>query len=356
MISPELCRTLRIDHTGENYYRYFGINGHWLRVASSDREILDRLGSFFYPYIETHEHYAADRFYELTAIVDAGLFDDLKANLPPSPDDLLTTTLRHDLEYNLRCFFSKSGEITIIEDEQLKLFYVILSGGRTKIVGTAESRMRTGLLRVIRGAWINNHDAFVVHSSVVEKHGRGVVIAGDKHAGKSTSLLQLCTQNQYGLVANDRCLLGFDKSSGLRALGVPTVVNLRPETIKPFPDLQYLKTTAILGVYDLARALAVEVKSEVEVAALVFLFYDADLDEPSYRRLAHEETREMLSRHLFSQREYEWVNLLKIGSSRSKKSDLNSLPPGVPAFQLISNERQLEERARLIDSWSHETG
>src|SRR5262245_45384638 len=113
MISPDLCHTLRVDRPYECHFRYFNINGQLLRVGSPDREALDSLISFFYPYIESHdETYPADRFYELIAIVDPKLFDYLKANLPASPDSLLTTSLKHELEYQLRCFFSESGEIT----------------------------------------------------------------------------------------------------------------------------------------------------------------------------------------------------------------------------------------------------
>ena len=353
MISPSLCNTLSLNHADECDFRYFDIKGQLLRVGSPAREILDSLGAFFYPYIEScNETYGPDRFYELTAVTDPTLFDDLRANLPDSPDDLITTNLKHDLEYELRCFFSESGELTIIEDEPLKLFYVVFARG-TKIVGTDGSRIRTGLLRIIRSAWMNEHDGLIVHSCVMEKHGKGIVIAGDKYSGKTTSLLQLCTQKQYNLVANDRCVLQFDESNRLRALGVPTVVNLRPQTIKPFPDLQYLKASELLGVHDLARELRVDVKSEVEVKALIFLTYDRACDRLSYRPLSDEEKCSILSSHLFSDREYDWVRLLKI---RRGLSDVNDRVKSVrlsdvAGFQLTSNENQLDERADLLDSW-----
>jgi hypothetical protein len=272
MISPDLCRSIRVEDPDPSHFRYFQSNRQLLRVATPTREMLNSLESFFYPYIESHDGtYEADQFYELTAVIDPELFDNLKAKLPASPDELLPTSLKHDLDYELRCFHSESGKITIIEDEPLKLLYIICDQRRTMIAGKAESRIRTGLLRIIRGAWMNAYDGLIVHSSVVEKHGRGIAIVGDKYAGKTTSLLKLCTQKGYNLVANDRCLLQFDESQGLRALGVPTVINLRPETLKPFPDLQYLKTLELFGPYDFARALRIEVKAAVDVTTLVFL-------------------------------------------------------------------------------------
>lgn len=354
MISANLCSTLRVAYPHELHFRYFEINSQLLRVASPASDILDSLGSFFYPYIQSHdETHETDQFYELTAIIDPSLFESLEANLPDSPDDLLTTNLKHDLEYQLRCFSSESGEITILEDQLLKLFYVICDQRPTLVVGTDGSRMRTGLLRIIRSAWMNDHDGVIVHSCVLEKHGRGIVIVGDKHAGKTTSLLQLCTKKQYGLVANDRCVLQSDVSSGVWALGVPTVINMRPETIKPFPELQYFKSLKLLGIYDLARTLNVEIKPEVKVTTLVFLSYERSCRQPAYRPLSNEEKTEMLSAHLFSYQEYEWVKLMKIGGGPSKTgAGIKSLQlSSVSGFHLISNENQLDERALLLDSW-----
>jgi hypothetical protein len=329
--------------------RYFEINGQLLRVTSSDRDLLDSLGSFFYPYITSHdETFAAGQYFEVSASVDEKLFAHLKANLPDSPDELVTTNLKHDAEYQLRCFFSESGE-TVIEDEPLKLFYVTCGPQRTTLIGAPGSRMRTGLLRLLRAAWMTNQNGLIVHSSVIEKDEQGVVIVGDKYAGKTTSLLKLCTQKHYNLVANDRCLVSFDEASGPRALGVPTVINLRPETIRPFPQLRFLQTLELHGVYDLARALKIDIKPEVPVAVIVFLGYDRASSHPSYRRLSGEEIAKMLSSHLFSGREYDWVNLLKLGGVPAK-GDSVSLS-GISGFQLISNENQLDERANLIDGW-----
>ena len=326
----------------------FELNGQLLRVTSPDRQLLDSLRSFFYPYITSHgETYAGNECHEVSANVDEKLFAELKANLPDSPDDLVTTNLKHDTEYQLRCFFSESGETTIVEDEPLKLFYVSC-GRQTKVIGTVGSRMRTGLLRLIRAAWMTGQSGLIVHSSVVEKDGRGVVVVGDKYAGKTTTLLKLCTQNHYSLVANDRCLLNFE--GGPHARGVPTAINLRSDTLKPFPELQYLQTLDLHGVYDLARALRIDIKPEVQCPIIVFLAYDGGCSEPSYRRLSNEETAQMLSSHLFSRREYDWIKLLKPGDIPANTVDSGSLS-GISGYQLISNENQLDERANLIESW-----
>src|SRR5215208_7135378 len=116
MISPSLCNTLSFNHADECHFRYFDIKGQILRVGSPARDILDSLGAFFHPYIESSDQtYGSDGFYELTAFTAPTVFDDVKANLPNSPDELITTNLKHDLEYDLRCVSSESGELTILE-------------------------------------------------------------------------------------------------------------------------------------------------------------------------------------------------------------------------------------------------
>jgi hypothetical protein len=357
MITPDVYSVLqRIPYPNDSHFGFFDVSGQTIRIASPASETIESLRSFFNPYIESHdETYSASSFHDLHIIVDPHLYDYLKANVPKSPDDLLATALTHDLEYQLRCFYSESREIKVIEDEPLKLFYVVSSGGRsTKVIATAGSRTRTALLRMIRSAWVLTHDALIVHGSVLEKDGRGIVIAGEKHAGKTTTLLNLCTRKNYDIVANDRLLLKRNPADQrLRAIGIPTVINLRWNTVKPFPELQHLIDIPLFGVQDLAKALDVSVKSEVDVTAVAFLSYDKDCRQPVFRSLSEEESYEMLTSHLFSTREYDWVRMMNIGEAIrdrvavEKRDILN----GVSSLHLTSNETHLEELAFLLDNW-----
>lgn len=355
MIPPGVQKAvLRIGDPQERHFGYFDLDGRVVRVAAPGSETIESLRSFFYPYIVSQdEAHHADGFYDLTAAFEPGLYDYIKANIPETPDDALTTVLRHDLQYQLRCFHSESREITIIQDEPLKLFYVVSNRGRaTKVVATVGSRTRTGLLRVIRGAWVLGHDALIVHGCALEKHRRGIIVAGEKHAGKSTSLLNLCTRKGYNVVANDRVLLELNRPDERpRAIGVPTVINLRRDTVKPFPELQHLFNAQLLGVHDLAKALDVGIKREVEVKAVAFLSYDAGCRSPVFRRLSKEESHEMLAPHLFSPREYDWVRMMKIGEAAPRRAGAASenILKGVSCFQLISNETLLEDSAFLLD-------
>lgn len=352
MISQNVCDLLSDKPGVEVYFQDFEVNGQVVRVSSADRDTIESLRGFFYPYLQIYgEGFAPGMGYELTTIFEPELYDQVKAGLPDSPDHLAVTSLKHDVDCQLRYFSSPSAGITVIDDEALKLLYVISGRGWTKVIATVASRTRTGLLRIIRASWINGRDALVVHGCALEKNGRGIIIAGDKRAGKSTSLLNLCTKKQYAIVANDRLLLSL-KGARPHALGVPTVTNLRPETLAPFRELQHLREVPLLGVSDLAQALNVPIKREVDVSAIVFLSYARAATHLAFHPLSNEETLQQLSNHLFARREYDWVSAMKIGAPPPEDTAPDHSDLGrVAGFQLMNNETHLDEAADLLDTW-----
>jgi hypothetical protein len=166
--------------------------------------------------------------------------------------------------------------------------------------------------------------------------------------------LNLCSRRHDDIVANDRLLLVSGQSDGrAHAIGVPTVINLRRDTVKPFPELQHLIAAPLFGVSDLARALNVDVRREVEITAVVFLSYEAGCRELVFRSLSQQESYEMLASHLFPPREYDWVRMMKIVEAAPDRVSLakRDILNGIHCFQLSSNETQLEESATLLDEW-----
>jgi hypothetical protein len=318
--------------------------------------VAENLEAFFFPYIASQgEAQCSDICYELKAVVDPELYEYLAANVPLSPDHVLPTVLKHDVEYQLRCFYSVCDGFTVVEDQPLNLFYLISEReGATKIVGKVGSRIQTGLLRILRAAWVLGHDDPIVHACALEKQGRGLIVAGEKHAGKTTSLLNLCSRKNYDIVANDRLLLrSSEGDGGLCAMGVPTVVNVRRDTVKPFPEFHHLIDLRLFSVRDLARALNVGIRREVKVSAVVFLSYDRSVRRPVFRSLSQDESRSMLASQLLSRREYEWVRIMHVPEVAPSGSDIGEqgLVGRVSCFQLMSNESQLQEVATLLDDW-----
>ena len=91
-------------------------------------------------------------------------------------------------------------------------------------------------------------------------------------------------------------------------------------------------------------------QKETSLNAIAFLSYDQSLREPQFRKLSRDEAREALNSHLFSRREYEWVNVLKLGETSVDSSEEDVLN-GVSCYKLISNETHLDEVTDLLDHW-----
>lgn len=51
---------------------------------------------------------------------------------------------------------------------------------------------------------------FTLHSSAVEKDGKGIVLMGSSGSGKTTSAVDLCLNHGYNLVSGDLTLLGYN--------------------------------------------------------------------------------------------------------------------------------------------------
>ena len=324
---------------------FFDLGDAAIRLVTPDAETIKSLQGFFDPYVPTIAH--AEDFYQLTTVFDPRLFEATKTSLPATPDCEIVTTLQHDLEYQLKCF--KSSEGMLIYDEQLQVIYHVREQ-TTQVVATEGSRVRTALLRIIRGAWILGQAGLILHGCALEKNGNGIIISGDKYAGKTTSLLSLSLKG-YNIIANDRLLLS---QSGV-ARGIPTVVKLRPRTLTSFPPLRHLLDWPIFGVSDLARELKVMVKKEAAIKAMTFLRYDESLRAPVFRKLSLDEASRVLSSHLFARREYEWVKLMKIGDSVPDPTEVR-IPSVMSCFRVSCNENHTDEVARRLDDWCQTPG
>jgi hypothetical protein len=320
---------------------YFDFGFIVVKVIASDSDMIRSLQEFFDPYIPiAAETSDCD---EIVVEVDPQVYDATKSTLPARPDTEIPTILQHDVEYQLKCF--NSNDVTLIEDEPLKVFYQILER-RTRIIATEGSRVRTALLRIVRGAWVLGQSGMIVHGCVLEKNGNGIVVSGEKYAGKSTSLLSLCLNHGYDIVANDRLLLTKD---GI-ARGIPTVVKLRTGTLRPFPEWRHLVDLPMFGVSDLARELKVSVRKEAAIKTLVLLRYDESVREPVFSKLSLAEAYELLQPNIFSRSEYEWTNLMKLGNTFDRENEAD-IPNTISCFRLNSNERVAGEAATLMDTW-----
>jgi hypothetical protein len=135
----------------------------------------------------------------------------------------------------------RDGGAVIAADDDLGCGYRMRNGHIDVIAPSASPRARIGLMRVVRerltaaraaaGACVD------LHAAAFRVHGRAVLVAGARRAGK-TSVLCHALASGAGLIANDRVFVCACDPDAMTAEGVPTLVSLRPGTLSAFPGLR----------------------------------------------------------------------------------------------------------------------
>lgn len=129
-----------------------------------------------------------------------------------------------------------AGTSTVF-DEEYRVFYVI-DGRRVDVVADGASPwVRVALLRVVREiimARCAREGWLAVHAAAAVAGGRAVVIAGPKHAGKTSLLVHALTHPGAALAANDRVMVA-DGADLITIRGLPTLVNVRAGTTRLVP-------------------------------------------------------------------------------------------------------------------------
>ena len=98
---------------------------------------------------------------------------------------------------------------------------------------------RTALMRAVRELAMNDSrraGGLFLHAAALAVDGRGLLIAGEKRAGKTTLLLHLLRTTGADFVSNDRVLLPAPAAPEVRAM--PTIVTLRTGTLDRIPGLR----------------------------------------------------------------------------------------------------------------------
>ena len=98
---------------------------------------------------------------------------------------------------------------------------------------------RTALMRAVRELAMNRSrrdGGMFLHAAAIAVEGRGMLIAGEKRAGKTTLLLHLLRETGADYVSNDRLLLPSADAAALRAM--PTIVTVRVDSLQFFPGLE----------------------------------------------------------------------------------------------------------------------
>jgi len=138
---------------------------------------------------------------------------------------------------------------TVLHDERFWVFYTV-EENPPRITITARDnhiRGRTPLMRVIRELAMNHGrrlGGFFIHGSSFEVGGNGVILAGPKHSGKTTLLINALRNARARYLANDRVMVRFDGDGTISLRGIPSIVTIREPTTDLFPGLYEKLTTS----------------------------------------------------------------------------------------------------------------
>ena len=148
------------------------------------------------------------------------------------------------------------GSSFVLEDEHWGTRYQVGPGSVRITPSRRHARVRLSALRVVRematvGA-LAVGGRIQLHASCLAWEGRCLVLAGPKRAGKTTLLARLAASTGAEIVANDRLMLR-DTAHGWQVTGVPTIVSVRPGTMRRVPDL-FRTVPAVARPVDLTLA------------------------------------------------------------------------------------------------------
>ena len=146
------------------------------------------------------------------------------------------------------------GSSFVLEDEHWGTRYQLAPGSVRITPSRPDARVRLSALRVVRematvGA-LAAGGRIQLHASCLAWEGRCLVLAGPKRAGKTTLLARLAASTGAEIVTNDRLILR-DTAHGWQVTGVPTIVSVRPGTMRRLPEL-FRTVPAVVRPVDLA--------------------------------------------------------------------------------------------------------
>jgi len=133
------------------------------------------------------------------------------------------------------------GGTKVLVDQALECAYRI-DGPRIDVISRPGSRRpRLGLMRVVRevltATALARGQLLDLHAAAFEAGNRAVLLAGSKDVGKTTMLCHALASGRARMIANDRVLVNVEGGSR-EVLGVPSIVSVRPDTLRFFPQLR----------------------------------------------------------------------------------------------------------------------
>ena len=217
----------------------FDIRGLSVTISSNAAAPVNWLDEFFGPWsIGTDAEQSAPAHRHINVAINSAAYQS-QASRGPVQGGVEIECFTLDGRTENHCVWMEDADRRIIHDEKAELFYEVQrKGSSIAITARADHRnMRVALMRLVREL-VTIHAAsqgdLLLHAAAVCASG-GVLFAGPKQAGKTSMLLNALNQPDVNFVSNDRVLVQRD-DSGWHIHGMPTIVRIRPESLRHLPS------------------------------------------------------------------------------------------------------------------------
>jgi hypothetical protein len=216
--------------------RTFSFAGWTTAVSSNDPDVLQWLAEFLSPWLTVGNEPICD--YRLDFHVDRCGYDEMRGTVGTSPSRHAESFVRDGQEVLYPVWSHSDSRETMVLDDVQVIYRLARLKRHVQILASAGAgRSRIAVMRAIRELLIVAHrarGALLIHGAAVAVGDRVVILAGPRHTGKTTLLLHLLLARKGRLVANDRVFVWPERDRFV-ALGVPTIVSLRPGTLRMLP-------------------------------------------------------------------------------------------------------------------------
>jgi hypothetical protein len=219
--------------------RYFSYEGLTARVTCADRSHLTWLEEFLTPAFGIASDGVAE--YAVVVDIDDRAYDEMRRHGPHPNGDCIDGFVLDNSVVRLPLWTGTHLDCVLCYDED-RVFYAIASDrAQVRLVArTGDRQARIPLMRVIREfamAAAQARGRLILHSAALTLAGTGVIIAGPKHAGKTTLLTYLLQHPGARYVSNDRVVVDLTTPTPT-IHAMPTLLTLRPATWTLFPHLR----------------------------------------------------------------------------------------------------------------------
>ncbi|MEK7476120.1 MAG: hypothetical protein AAB152_10895 [Candidatus Coatesbacteria bacterium] len=205
-----------------------------IALSADSGEPLEAIKSFF------SSHFA---FADLVSAEPVLAHVHLTRSPFPSPSSIFDHADVVFLRLSDSPFFTIPGRRTRLDGEELvrcdKSGTVIRYRGSEITVHVQESGYGLDLIELIRDLVFKDLErtgVLILHSTVVARDGRAVLIVGGKGAGKSTIALHLATRHGFAFMSGDKAFISVDRGRPMVA-GWPDYPHIGVGTLRDLPDL-----------------------------------------------------------------------------------------------------------------------